>query len=97
MKDANLAIKQSLKLELALYKSHSCFFYGFFEDVKVTIGGLKIKHPIFVVEAEDHYLSLSQLFLKFVNFSQEYKLDEICGTITHLYTYQMAIFCILNA
>lgn len=62
---------------------HSCPFLDLCEDVEVAIGGLKTRHPIFVIEAGDYDFVLSQPFLKSVKFSQEYKLDGIFGTITH--------------
>lgn len=92
IEDANLAIRQGPKLELVLHMGHSCPFLGFCEDVELAIGGFKTRHPIFVVETGDHDLVLSQPFLNFVKFSQEYKPDRIFGTITHPYIYQTAIF-----
>ena len=87
MKDANLAMRRGPKLELVSYIGHSHLFFGLFEDVKVVIGGLKTRNPIFVVKAEDHDLMLGQTFLNFVRFSQKYKPDGIYSTIIHLYTY----------
>ncbi len=58
----------------------------------MAIGGLKTKHPIFVVENEDHDLILKRPFLNSVKFSQGYKPDGIFGTITHQYTQQLAVF-----
>ena len=87
MENVNFLIRQGLKLMLVLYTCHSRPFLGLCEDLNIGIGELKTRHPIFVMEAEDHDLVLSQLFLKFVKFSHEYKLDGIFGTITYLYTY----------
>lgn len=95
MKEANLAIRKGPKLELVSHTSHSRLFLGLCEDVKVAIRGLKTRYPIFVVEVKDYKLVLGQPFLNFVKFSQKYKLDEIFGTITHSYTYQIALFHIL--
>ena len=92
IEDTNLVMKQGPKLELVLYTGHSCPFLDLYKDMEVVIGRLKTKYPIFVVETGDHDLILSQPFLNSVKFSQEYKLDEIFGTITHLYTQQTNIF-----
>lgn len=86
IKDAGLAIRPSLKLELVSHTGHSRSFFGLCEDVEITIRGLKIRHPIFIVEQKNHNLVFSQLFLNLVKFSQEYKPDSIFGTIIHLYT-----------
>ena len=87
MENVNFPIRQGLKLKVVSYTSHSPLFLGLCEDVKVSIRELKIRHPIFVIEAEDHNLVLGQLFLKSVKFSHEYTLDGIFGTITHFYTH----------
>ena len=92
MEDACLAIRRSPKLELVSHTGHSCLFLGFCEDVKVAIGGLKTRHPIFVVENRDYDRVLGQPFLNSVKFSQEYKPDGIFGTITHSQTQQSAVF-----
>lgn len=62
--------------------------------MEVAIGKIKIKHPIFMVKAENNNLVLSQLFLNSVKFNQEYKPNRIFYIIIYLYTYQMAIFYI---
>lgn len=95
MENINLAIKQGLKLELVLHIDHSRFFLSFCEDIEVIIEGLKTRYPIFIIETRDHDFVLGQPFLNFVKFSQEYKSDEIFGTITRLHTHQIAIFRIL--
>ena len=92
MEDANLAMRQGLKLELVSHTDHSWPFLSLCEDVEVVIGELKTRYPIFIVEARDHDLVLSQPFLNSVKFSQEYKSDRIFGTITYSHTYQTAIF-----
>ena len=92
MEDANLAMRRGPKLELVSHTGHSRPFLGLCEDVEVAIGGLKTRHPIFVVEIGDHDLVLGQPFLNSVKFSQEYKPDRIFGTITHPHTHQTAIF-----
>lgn len=56
MEDARLAIRQGFRLELVLYTSHSQPFLSLCESVKVIIGELKTRHPIFVVKAENHNL-----------------------------------------
>lgn len=83
MKNINLAMKQGFKLELVFHTSYSCFFLCFCENVKVVIGKFKTKHPIFVVEANNHNLILGQTFLNFIKFSQKYKPDKIFGTIIY--------------
>lgn len=82
-----MAIKKEYKLELISITSYSGPFLGFYEDFKVAIRGLKTKHLIFVVETGDHELILSQSFLNFIKFSQNYKLVRIFGTIIYLYIY----------
>ena len=54
MEDAGLAMQYGLKLELTSYINHSYFFLGPCENVKIAIRGLKIRHPIFVIEQRDH-------------------------------------------
>ena len=92
MEDAGLAIRRGLKLELVSHIGYSRPFLGLCEDVEVAIGGLKTRHPIFVVEHGDHDLVLGQPFLNSVKFSQEYKPDGIFGTITLPQTQQSAVF-----
>ncbi len=92
MEDAGLAIRRGPKLELISYIRHNRPFLDLCEDVEVAIGGLKTRHPIFVVENEDYDLLLGQPFLNSVKFSQEYKPDGIFGTIAHQYTQQSAVF-----
>lgn len=58
IKDIRLIMRQRLKLELILYTGYSQLFLGLYKDVKVIIEGLKIRHPIFVIEAKNHYLVL---------------------------------------
>ena len=85
MEEVNLAMKKESKVELILYTGHNWRFLGLCEDVEIAIRGLKTRHPIFVVEAEDYDLILGQPFLNSVKFSQEYKPDGILGTIMHRY------------
>ena len=92
MENANLAIRRGPKLKLVSHISDSRPFLGLYEDVEVAIRGLKIRHPIFVLEAEDYNLVLGQPFLNSVKFSQEYKPDGIFGTITHPHTHQTTVF-----
>ncbi len=92
MEDAVLAIRRGLKLELISHTGHGCLFLGHCEAAEMAIGGLKTRHPIFVVENGDHDLVLGQTFLNLVKFSQEYKPDGIFGTITHPYTQQLVFF-----
>ena len=92
MEDAGLAMRRGPKLELVSHTGHSRPFLGLCEDVEVAIGGLKTRHPIFVVEHGDHDLVLGQPFLNSVKFSQEYKPDGIFGTITHPQTQQSTVF-----
>ena len=60
MEDAGLAMRRGPKLELVSHTGHSRHFFGLCEDVEVAIGELKTRHPIFVVEHEDHDLVLGQ-------------------------------------
>ncbi len=92
MEDAGLAMRRGPKLELVSHTGHNRSFLGLCEDVEVVIGGLKTRHPIFVVDHGDHDLVLGQPFLNSVKFSQEYKPNGIFGTITHLQTQQSAVF-----
>lgn len=92
IEDISLAIQRDLKLELVYHISHSRFFLSFCEDIKVSMGGLKTRHSIFILETGDHDLVLGQPFLKSVKFSQKYKPDGIYGTITHFYIQCLAIF-----
>ena len=69
MEDANLAMRRGPKLELVSHTGHSRPFLGLCEDVEVAIGGLKTRHPIFVVEAGDHDLVLGQPFLNSMKFN----------------------------
>ena len=91
MEDVNLAMRRGPKLELVSHTGHNLTFLGLCEDVKVAIGGLKTKHPMFLVEAGDHDLVLCQSFLNSVKFSQEYKPVGIFGIITCLHTHQTAV------
>lgn len=50
IKDANLAMRQGLKLEFISYTNDSPSFFGFFKDIKITIKKFKIRHQIFMVE-----------------------------------------------
>ena len=96
MEDAGLAMRQGPRLELVSHTGHSRPFLGLCEDVEVTIGGLKTRHPIFVVEAGDHDLVLGQPFLNTVKFSQDYKPDGVFGSIIHPQTQESAIFRTLS-
>lgn len=87
IKKANLAMREELKLKLVSQSGYSRPFLGLCEDVKVAIGGLKTRHPIFVVKAGDHKLVLGQSFLNSVKFSQEYKPNEIFNIITYPFTH----------
>ncbi len=80
-------MRRGPKLELVFHTGNSHFLLGFCKDVELTIGGLKTKHPIFVVKPGDYDLVLGQPFLNSVKSSQVYKPDGILGTITHLHTY----------
>ncbi len=97
MEDANLAMRRGPKLELVSHTGHSRPIISHCEDVGVAVEGLKTRHPIFIVEAGDHNLVLGQLFLNSIKFSQEYKPNEIFGTITHFFTHQSAVFRTLTS
>lgn len=96
MEDAGLAIRRGPRLELVSHTGHSRPFLGLCKDVKVAVGGLKTRHPIFVVEHGDHDLVLGQSFLNAVKFSQDYKPDGVFGTIIHLQTKELAVFRTLS-
>lgn len=81
-----MAIQYSSKLELVSHTSHSRHFLSFCENVEIGIGGLKTKHPIFIVEQRDYDLVLGQSFLNLIKFSQKYKPNSIFDIITYLYT-----------
>lgn len=83
MEDTKLAMKQGPKLELVLHTGHSRPFLGLYEDVGLTIGGLKIRHLLFMVEVGDLDLVLEQPFLNAVKFSQDYKPDGVFASITY--------------
>ncbi len=85
-------MRQGSKLDIVSYTSHNCHFLSLCEEVEVAVGGLKTRHPIFVVEAYDHAYVIGQLFLKSAKFSQVYKPDRIFDTITHSHMHQTAIF-----
>ena len=92
MEDAGLAMRRGPKLELVSHTGHSRPFLGLCEDVEVAIGGLKTRHPIFVVEHGDHDLVLGQPFLNTVKFRQEYRPEGVFGTITHPQSLESAVF-----
>ncbi|MCJ1347605.1 hypothetical protein MMC31_005833, partial [Peltigera leucophlebia] len=96
MEDAGLAMRKGPKLELVSHTGHSRPFLGLCEDVEVAIGGLKTRHPIFVVEHGDHDLVLGQPFLNTVKFRQEYKPEGVFGTITHPQSLESAVFRTLS-
>lgn len=58
IKNARLVLKQGLKLELVLHIGHSRPFLGLYKYIEIAKRGLKIKHPIFIIEARDHNLVL---------------------------------------
>lgn len=69
IEDASLAMQCGSNLELVSYTGHSHPFLGFCEDVESVIGGLKIRHLIFMIEQRDYDLILGQPFLNLVKFS----------------------------
>ncbi len=68
MKDANLVMKQGLKLELVSHTDHKLSFIGSCKNVEIAIGGLKTKYSGYVVETGDHDFVLSQYLLNSVKF-----------------------------
>lgn len=50
MEDSGLACRWGRRLELVSHTGHSRPCLGLCEDVEVGVGGLKTRHPIFVVE-----------------------------------------------
>lgn len=69
IKDIDLSMQCSLKLELVFYNNHSFLFFSFYKNVEIAIKELKIRYPIFVIEQRDYNLVLGQLFLNLVKFS----------------------------
>ena len=95
IEEANLTMRKRPKLELVSYTGHSWLFLRLCKNIEITLGELKTKHPIFVIEAGDHNLILGQLFLNSVKFSQKYKPDRMFNIITYLYMHQIVVFRIL--
>lgn len=60
--------------------------------MKVEIGGLKTRHPIYVVEHGDYDLVFGQLVLNILKFRQIYKPESIFDTITNHQTLESAVF-----
>lgn len=96
MEDAGLAMRKGPKLELVSYIEHSRPFLGLCEDVEVVIGGLKTRHPIFVLEHGDYDLVLGQPFLNTIKFRQEYRPERVFDIITHLQILDSAVFRTLS-
>lgn len=69
IKNAGLAMWRSPKLELVSHTGHSYPFLYLCKDIEVAIGGLKTRHPIFVVEYGDYDLIFGQFFLNSIKFS----------------------------
>lgn len=86
MKNTGLAMQRGPKLKLVSHTGYRRPFFSLCKNVEITIGGLKTRYPIFVVEQGNHDLILDQSFLNLIKFSQEYKLHGIFGTITYPYT-----------
>lgn len=96
MENAELAIKEGPKLELVLHTGHNRPFLGLCKDIKVAISGLKIRHPIFMIETRDYNLVLEQLFLNAIKFSQNCKQDGVFSSIIRSQTQKSAIFYTLS-
>lgn len=58
IKDVRLAIRQSFRFMLVSHINHNWPFLDLYKDMKVVVSGLKIRHPIFIVEYGDHDLVL---------------------------------------
>lgn len=58
MEDAGLTMQCDLKLELMSYTNYSHLFLGFCKDIEIVIEELTTRHPIFLIEQEDHDLVL---------------------------------------
>ena len=56
IKDANLAMRRGPKLESVLYTGYSRPFFNLYKDMEIPIGGLKTRHPIFMIEVGDYNL-----------------------------------------
>ncbi len=95
MDGSGLCIRTDPQLKLVSYTRHSRIFLGLCEDVKVAIGSLKTRYPIFVVGKADHELVLGQPSLNLIKFTQEYQADGIFGTISNLSGTQSAVLCTL--
>ena len=81
MDDAGLAMRTGPLLKLIAHNGQAQPFIGLCENVEVDIGGLVTVHPIFVVETAVQPLILGQPFLTKTRFSQEYRRNEVFGTI----------------
>ncbi len=97
MEEASLVMRSGPRLKLISYTGHFRPFLGLSEDVEVAIGGLKTRHPIFVLENAENDLVLGQPFLNNVKFTQEYEADGVFGTITNESESQSAVFRTLAA
>ena len=95
IEEANLAMRKGCKLELILHTCYSRPFLEICEDVEVAIGGMKIRHPIFFVEAGNHDFVLGQSFFNSLIFNKKYKPNGIFSSIIHPNTYKIAVFCTL--
>lgn len=87
IEDTDLVIRKRFKLKFNPYIDHSWHFLRLYKDDEVVIRGLKTRQSIIIDKSRDHNLILDQIFLNFVTFCLEYKLDEIFSTIIHLYIY----------
>ena len=58
IENAELAMKQRAKLELVLHMGYNQLFKSLYKDVGMIINGLKIRHPIYVIEVGDYNLVL---------------------------------------
>lgn len=91
MENAGLAMREGPRLELVSHTGYSRPSLGLFEDVEIAIGGLKTRHPFFVVEHGDYDLVLGQPFLNTVKFHQDYKPEGVFGTIMHPRTMESVV------
>lgn len=63
MKDTGLGMRKFPKVKLTFQTDYNRPFLVLYEDVKIAIGELKTRHPIFVMEYRNHDLVFGQHFL----------------------------------
>lgn len=74
IEDISLAVRQGPKLELISHTVHSYPFHSLCKDVEVVIEGLKMRHPIFIVQYGNHNLVFDAPFLNSVSSAKNISL-----------------------